>query len=49
VARGRALAQFGSDEGEGGSIDRIRVLRDQAVELGMRSELTALEAALASA
>jgi class 3 adenylate cyclase/tetratricopeptide (TPR) repeat protein len=48
AARGHALADFGLRGPRDSVVERIRSLRDQAMRLGMKPKLPALDAALAS-
>jgi len=49
IARGRALAAYGRGERDDKIIAELQRLRDQALEIGLKSHLPALERALAAA
>ena len=49
IARGRALAEFGREGCRKSTLSEIQRLRDEAERLGMRAELSRLEAALGPA
>jgi len=48
IARGRALASFGAGGGDEASVAELRRLRDEAGRVGLKSAMTALDAALGS-
>jgi tetratricopeptide (TPR) repeat protein len=48
VARGRALAAFGCGERDEKTIEELRRLRDEAVGIGLKSQLPLLERAIAA-
>ena len=49
IARGRALAAFGRGARDGKTISELQRLRDNALEIGLKSQLPPLERALAAA